>query len=163
AVITRGFRRAGPVGRRQLKWVVYGLYMGLVPVLLTDLVTALVPRLWWLHEAAVIAEAAIPLSIITAIVRFNFFDIDRLIAATAVASPPADRDVLRLRAARRRLRPSLPAWRPLAARAPPAIEPDARRHRSLERAHRPPGARRRGPAARPRAGRGRDARVAARP
>ena len=84
AVITRGFRRAGPVGRRQLKWVVYGLYMGLVPVLLTDLVTALVPRLWWLHEAAVIAEAAIPLSIITAIVRFNFFDIDRLIAATAV-------------------------------------------------------------------------------
>src|SRR5207249_1883223 len=54
------------------------------PVLLTDLVTALVPRLWWLHEAAVIAEAAIPLSIITAIVRFNFFDIDRLIAATAV-------------------------------------------------------------------------------
>src|SRR6266436_1755266 len=84
AVITRGFRRAGPVGRRQLKWVVYGLYMGLVPVLLTDLVTALVPRLWWLHEAAVIAEAAIPLSIIIAIVRFNFFDIDRLIAATAV-------------------------------------------------------------------------------
>ena len=55
-VLTRNFRRAGPLGRRQLNWVVLGMYVGTVPVLLTDVVAAIEPPLWWLHEVAVIAE-----------------------------------------------------------------------------------------------------------
>jgi class 3 adenylate cyclase len=86
AVLTRNFRRAGPVGRRQLKWVVLGMYAGTVPVLLTDVVAAILPSLWWLHEAAVIAEIAIPLCVLIAIVRANYFDVDRLITGTAVYS-----------------------------------------------------------------------------
>jgi class 3 adenylate cyclase len=86
AIMTRNFRRAGPVGRRQLKWVVYGIYIGTVPVLLTDVVSAFAPSLWWLHEVAVIAEILIPVCVLIAIVRFNYFDIDRLITGTAVYS-----------------------------------------------------------------------------
>jgi class 3 adenylate cyclase len=85
-VLTRNFRRANPIGRRQLKWVVLGTYIGTVPVLATDVVAAVEPALWWLHELAVIAEIAIPLCVLIAIVRTNSLDIDRLITGTAVYS-----------------------------------------------------------------------------
>ena len=86
AILTRNFRRASPIGRRQLKWVVLGIYVGTVPVLLTDVVTAVEPSLWWLHEVAVIAEILIPLCMLIAIVRSNYFDVDQLITGTAVYS-----------------------------------------------------------------------------
>jgi class 3 adenylate cyclase len=84
AVLTRNYRRSGPVGRRQLKWVMLGMYLGLVPVLLADAVIAVEPALWWLHEAAAMAEVVIPAFILIAIVRENLFDIDRLITRAAV-------------------------------------------------------------------------------
>ena len=31
AILTRNYRRAGPTGRRQIKWVLVGLYLGLAP------------------------------------------------------------------------------------------------------------------------------------
>src|SRR5262249_55469896 len=83
---TRNYRRASPLGRRQLKWVVLGMYIGTVPVLLTDVVTAVEPDLWWLHEVAATAESLIPLCVLVAIVRANYFDIDHLITGTAVYS-----------------------------------------------------------------------------
>jgi class 3 adenylate cyclase len=85
-LLTRNFRRANPVGRRQLKWIVYGLYTGTVPVLAADVVTALDPALRWLHEISMIAPMLIPICLCIAIVRFNLFDIDRLISATAASS-----------------------------------------------------------------------------
>jgi class 3 adenylate cyclase len=85
-VLTRNFRRAGPIGRRQLKWVVLGIYVGTVPVLVADVVAAFEPALSWLHDAAVIAEIAIPLCVLMAIVRSNFLDVDRLITGAAVYS-----------------------------------------------------------------------------
>ncbi len=85
-VLTRNFRRAGAPGRRQLKWVVLGMYVGLLPVLVADVVVAVRPSLSWLHELAAIAEIAIPLSLLIAIVRANLFDVDRLITGTAVYS-----------------------------------------------------------------------------
>jgi hypothetical protein len=86
AIITRNYRRASPIGRRQLKWVVLGIYGGTVPVLLTDVVTAFAPALWWLHEVAMIAEVLIPVCILMAISRANYLDIDHLITGTAVYS-----------------------------------------------------------------------------
>jgi class 3 adenylate cyclase len=86
ALLTRNYRRAGPIGRRQLKWVVLGIYLGTVPVLLTNVVTAVAPALWWLHEGAVIAEILIPVCVLVAIVRANYFDVDRLITSTALYS-----------------------------------------------------------------------------
>lgn len=84
AVLTRNYRRSGPIGRRQLKWVMLGMYLGLVPVLLADAVVAVDPALWWLHEATAMAEVVIPAFILIAIVRENLFDIDQLITRAAV-------------------------------------------------------------------------------
>ena len=86
AVLTRNFRRAGPIGRRQLKWVVLGISVGTVPVLAADVVAAVQPALWWLHEIAAIAEIAIPICVLIAIVRYDFLDVDRLITGAAVYS-----------------------------------------------------------------------------
>ena len=84
ALLTRNFRRASPVARRQLKWVVLGMYVGTMPVLLTDLIAAVEPALWWVHEVAVSAETVVPICILIAIVRTNYFDVDRLITGAAV-------------------------------------------------------------------------------
>jgi hypothetical protein len=85
-LLTRNFRRANPVGRRQLKWIVYGLYIGTMPVLVADIITALDPSLRWLHEMSMAAPVLIPVCICIAILRMNFFDIDRLISSTTVYS-----------------------------------------------------------------------------
>lgn len=85
-LFTRNYRRTGPVGRRQLKWVVYGFYIGAFPVLVTNVVTALDLSLWWLHELSMIAPILIPICLSIAILRYNLFDIDRLISATAASS-----------------------------------------------------------------------------
>src|SRR5262249_11122141 len=82
-LITRLFHRSDPIGRRQLKWVVYGLYIGTVPALIAGVSTALDPSLWWFYEIVTIPVALIPVCIFIAIIRFNLFDIDRLISATA--------------------------------------------------------------------------------
>lgn len=85
-LLTRNFRRAGPLGRRQLKWVVFGLYIGVAPVLIADIIVSLYPTLWWLHESSTIFIALIPLCFFIAIVRSHLFDIDRLISSTAAYS-----------------------------------------------------------------------------
>lgn len=82
-VLTRNYRRAGPVGRRQARWAMLGMYVGLVPVLLADAVIAVDPALWWLHEIAAMAEVVIPFFILIAVVRENLFDVDRLITRAA--------------------------------------------------------------------------------
>lgn len=84
--ITQQFRHAGPIGRRQFKWVAYGAYVGLAPVLAIDTLIAIVPVLWPLHEVATIFVALIPLGLCIAILRFNLLDIDRLISTTAALS-----------------------------------------------------------------------------
>src|SRR5262249_18475894 len=85
-VLTRNYVRAGPLGRRQIRWVVLGIYLGTVPVLIADVAGAVVPSLWRLHDLAGIAQLMIPLSVGIAIVRANLLDLDRLITATAVFS-----------------------------------------------------------------------------
>lgn len=85
-LLSRNYRRSGPVGRRQLKWVLYGFYVSLVPMVTIDLTATVRPSLWWLHEVAPIALLPIPLCLLIAIVRYNLLDIDRLIASTTVYS-----------------------------------------------------------------------------
>ena len=85
-LLTYNFRRAGPLGRRQLKWVVYGLYIGTVPVLATATIAIVNPHLWWLQEVSMIFMVLTPICFFIAIVHFNLFDIDRLISTTAAYS-----------------------------------------------------------------------------
>lgn len=85
-VLTRNFLRAGPLGRRQLKWAVYGSYIGTMPLMVADAIIGVYPALWWLHEGATLFTAGIPICLLIAITRFNFFDIDRVISSTAAYS-----------------------------------------------------------------------------
>jgi class 3 adenylate cyclase len=85
-VLQRNYRRSGPLTRRRVKWVVYGLVVGLAPVLATNLIIPVAQRLSWLHDVAVLFEVLIPICIFIAIVRFHLFDVDRLISATTAYS-----------------------------------------------------------------------------
>jgi class 3 adenylate cyclase len=86
AILTRNFRRAGATGRRQLKWVLVGLYLGLAPPLLAAFATLLEPRLGWLYETSLVAVLAIPLALFVALARDHLYDVDRLISASATYS-----------------------------------------------------------------------------
>jgi len=83
AILTRNYRRAGPTGRRQIKWVLVGLYLGLAPLVLAALVTLLEPRLAWLYEASLLAVLCIPVALFVALARDHLYDVDRLISASA--------------------------------------------------------------------------------
>jgi class 3 adenylate cyclase len=80
---TYRFFHADPVARRQVKWVLFGVYLALVPTLGVELLVFVRPSLWPMFELVRICYVIIPLCVFIAIVRFNLFDIDRLISATA--------------------------------------------------------------------------------
>ena len=81
-VVTRNYRLAGPAGRRQVRWVMLGCYLGLTPSLVGTLVGAVRPELASVWFASQLALVAIPLSIYLAVERSNLLDIDRLISGT---------------------------------------------------------------------------------
>jgi class 3 adenylate cyclase len=81
-VATRKYRRADPVARRQMKWILFGTYCAALPMGLAGLST-LEPRLGWLAYASWGALALVPLSMLVSVARFNLFDVDRILSATA--------------------------------------------------------------------------------
>src|SRR5262249_12630056 len=82
---TRGYHRADPLGRRQLKVAFYGFYVGELPFGLFNAVVVLgiVPE-WTsaLLAVANIAFVAMPLGFLVAVFFYRFLDIDRLFSAT---------------------------------------------------------------------------------
>jgi class 3 adenylate cyclase len=82
-VITRNYALAGPLGRRQVKWVLLGCYLGFLPSALGSMAGAARPELAGLWFASQLAVLAIPVSIWIAVTRSHLFDVDRLISATA--------------------------------------------------------------------------------
>jgi class 3 adenylate cyclase len=78
-------RSEAPV-RRQLRWVVLGLYLGLAPAGATALLAAWQPEWRPLYEASLLSTLAIPICMAVALTRHHLFDIDRLISATAAYS-----------------------------------------------------------------------------
>jgi len=85
ALLTRRYRDAGAIGRRQLKWVMVGLWVGLVPALVASLVALAVPSLWWVYEAALALSLALPVCLFIALARYNLLDVDRLLTAAAIS------------------------------------------------------------------------------
>ncbi len=82
-ILTRSYRRSGAAGRRKLKWVVYGFYVAIVPLLVAALVAAADPTLTWVYEVAAAFAVAVPICGFIAIARDDFLDIDRRITETA--------------------------------------------------------------------------------
>ena len=86
AIATRNYRRVGPIGRRRVKWLLYGAYIAVVPLIVARTLTIADPDArWyqWVYVATIIGMVGFPLGTLVAIVRYNLFDIDRLITATA--------------------------------------------------------------------------------
>ncbi len=83
AVVTYKYRRAEPVARRQMKWVLFGIYCTVLVFVIAVTAPVLDPRLGWLHLASNWAQPLIPLSLVISVWRFNLFDIDRILSATA--------------------------------------------------------------------------------
>ena len=82
-VVVRDYRAADAVGRRKLRWVLYGVYLGTFPFGLGWLAYLFEPALLPLTLYSLAAALFLPLGFLIAIVRHNLLDIDRLISATA--------------------------------------------------------------------------------
>jgi class 3 adenylate cyclase len=85
AVLTRTYRRSNALGRRQIKWIIYGSYVGVLPAAAFYAAYSLgIGREWLgiLASVATIGIAACPLGLLVAIAFDNFLDIDRLFGAT---------------------------------------------------------------------------------
>jgi class 3 adenylate cyclase len=83
--LVRAYRRSESLERRQLRWVLYGFWVALLPWAVQNVATALgmkLDHLVW-EGIAVTAQAAMPLGVVVSVVGYRWLDIDRLISATA--------------------------------------------------------------------------------
>jgi class 3 adenylate cyclase len=80
--LTRAYRRSDALERRQLRWVVLGAYLSLVPitVLFAGGVTVSIRTVVLVMS---LSFPAMPLGIFIAVLGYRLFDIDRLLSATA--------------------------------------------------------------------------------
>lgn len=83
AALTAKYRRGDAVARRQIRWVVVGAYLGVLPVVLGNVIATLEPRLGWLGIASFWAVPVFPVFLLLSIARFNLFDVDRVFSAAA--------------------------------------------------------------------------------
>ena len=82
-VVAQAYRRSDVRERRQLRWIVLGIYLALVPVGLAAVLGGLEPAWRPVYEWSLLALLAMPVCLTLALVRYNLFDIDRLISVTA--------------------------------------------------------------------------------
>jgi hypothetical protein len=83
AIITRSYREADALGRRQLRWVVLGLYLMSLPLAIAGVLVATLPSMGWVLVVAVSGVGILPLCMLIAVARYNFLDVDRLLGDTA--------------------------------------------------------------------------------
>jgi class 3 adenylate cyclase len=80
---TRTYQRADAIEQRQIRWVVFGLYCAAVPPAAAAMLAAFDARFVAVWNLTVGAFALCPIACLVAVARYNLFDIDRLISATA--------------------------------------------------------------------------------
>jgi class 3 adenylate cyclase len=81
--LARNYRRADSVGRRQVRWVLLGFFLAIVPALVITAFVAAFPSTFFLYTVSGLGLPLIPLSFLFAIVRYNLFDVNRLISIAA--------------------------------------------------------------------------------
>jgi class 3 adenylate cyclase len=86
ATLSRGYQISDAIGRRRLRWVVFGAYLASVPSALAQGIYLASPGSAWLVAVSMSGVAVFPLCILIAITRFNFLDIDRVLSSTASLS-----------------------------------------------------------------------------
>jgi class 3 adenylate cyclase len=75
------YRRASALGRRQLRWSLLGLYVGLTGPGLLAAAAIAIPPLWWAYHLSLCAVVAIPVAFFIGLGRDQMLDVDRLIGA----------------------------------------------------------------------------------
>jgi class 3 adenylate cyclase len=82
-VMTRAYRLTDRIGRRQMKWLLFGVYCGVAPVAVTAAAATVEPRFANVLAFSGSAVGLIPLALLVSILRYNLLDIDRILGATA--------------------------------------------------------------------------------
>lgn len=81
-ILARNYIKADKLGRRQLRWVLLGFYLALVPALLVTAIVIALPQQFNLYTLSSVGMPIIPLMFLIAIAKYNLFDIDRMIGGT---------------------------------------------------------------------------------
>ena len=83
AVTTSNYRSADAIGRRQIRWVLLGLYLAALPPMFTAALVTIEPSWTEVYGWNLAASGMVPLSVLISVVRYGLFDIDRVLSATA--------------------------------------------------------------------------------
>ncbi len=86
ATLTRSYRISDAIGRRRIRWVVFGAYLAAIPGALAQGVSVVSPDSAWLVAVSISGAAVFPVCLLVAITRYNFLDIDRVLTSTASLS-----------------------------------------------------------------------------
>ncbi len=79
-ITTRAYHRADAIGRRRIRWALFGMYCATMPPIACAVISAYEPALVPIYYLSLTSMVFIPISLLIAIRRFNLFDIDRLIS-----------------------------------------------------------------------------------
>jgi class 3 adenylate cyclase len=86
-ILSWNYHKAEPIGRRRVRWFMYGAYVGVAPLALALLIPLVNPAFYEIAlVASVLIAPALPVAVFVAMVAYNLLDIDRLISATATYS-----------------------------------------------------------------------------
>jgi class 3 adenylate cyclase len=83
-ILARNYRAGDARGRRQIRWGLYGLFVGTSPVAVLSFIAAANPEWRTAYESSLAAQALIPFFFFVGLARFDLFDIDRVISMTGL-------------------------------------------------------------------------------
>jgi len=81
-ILARNYIKADEIGRRQLRWIIFGFYLAFVPTMIVTAVIILYPDKFSLYALASVGMPLVPITFLVAITKYNLFDIDRLIGGS---------------------------------------------------------------------------------
>lgn len=83
ALTVRNYWQTDRIGRRQIKWFLFGAYCALLPPAVMTVLALVDIRFTRGLVASMGALGFIPIFLVIAVTRYNLFDVDRLLSATA--------------------------------------------------------------------------------
>lgn len=81
-ILSRRYQREDPLGRRRIRWVVFGVYAAVLPPLIGNALATWDDRFTVLYTASLVALGLIPLSVLISIFKVDLFDVDRALSST---------------------------------------------------------------------------------
>jgi class 3 adenylate cyclase len=86
SIVTRNFLYSDAIGRRRIKWGLLSAYLGIAPLGLVVLVPVVFPGFAYfelLFEIGVMLFVLVPIGILIGVLKYNLYDVDRLLSVTA--------------------------------------------------------------------------------